>query len=100
MTTWLYVDRAVASLQMDLDTAGNLTLLVTGKQAAVNRLPSGLLRVLIYSMDLTTFSGRFAEVDAAVTGISGVTGANPDGTDGGAGVTSLGQPVASIEVRR
>jgi hypothetical protein len=94
--TYLYVDRPVASLQCDLDTpAGTATLdLDPSLQKQIMAAPvNGKLRVLVFGLNQSVFSGRFASVDAAVSGISGVVGANPDASDAGAIVTKLSKPI-------
>jgi hypothetical protein len=86
MNTHLFVDRPVCSLQADLDTTGTVTISprLTAKSVVTNRLPSGLLRVLIYGMTLDTFQGWWAWADAEVGTISNVVGATAEGEDAGA----------------
>lgn len=92
---YLIVDRPVASLQLDLETTGQAVSLLDpalGKMFATGRQTDGKLRIIVYGLNQDTFSGRFASVDAPVTGISGVIGANPDASDSGAVVVQLSKP--------
>jgi len=93
ITVFLFVDKPVASLQLDLDTQGSFSLDPSvAKQVLTNRLGDGKLRVVIYSLGVDTFSGRFGIVDGAVLSISNVVGATPEGTDAEASVGKLSSP--------
>ena len=92
---YLFVDRPVASLQFDLETVGQATSMLdasANKFLNQGRQTDGKLRVIIFGLGQETFSGRIASVDAPVTGISGVIGANPDGSNAGAGVIKISKP--------
>jgi hypothetical protein len=92
---YLFVDRPVASLQLDLQTAGQAISMLEaglGKFFSTGRQADGKLRIIVFGMNQETFSGKFASVDAAVTAISGVIGANPDASDAGAKVVMLSKP--------
>ena len=95
MRTWLYVDRPVCSLQCDLTIpdAGTVTIApgISNKSLVSNRLPSGVVRVIVYGLTLDTFSGFWGWVDGDVTRVSGVVTATADGTDAGARITEIGQ---------
>ena len=91
---WLYVDKPVASLQLDLDTDGQAVSAIDpalGKFFSAGSV-GGLLRIVIFGMNQTTFSGHFCIVDSPVRSISGVIGSNPDATDAHAMVTMLSSP--------
>jgi len=93
--TWLFVDKPVASLQADLETSGSISLDLTpdlGKQLQSAPQPGGKIRIIVFGLNQSTFTGRFASVGAPVAGISGVVGANPDGSDAGASVSKLSAP--------
>jgi hypothetical protein len=91
--TYLFVDVDVASLQFDATTTGTIILDGSvGKQMATNRLPDGKLRVIIYGLDVNTFSGKFATVNAFVLAISGVVAASPTGTLVNASIKTLSSP--------
>ena len=93
MATFLYVSKPVASLQFDLDTQGSITLDPSvQKQASTNRLPDGKLRVIVFGLNITTFTGRFASVSGAINSISNVVAANADGTVSNAAVSKLSPP--------
>ncbi len=91
MIVYLYVSAPVSSLQFDLDTQGSVTGLVYSKDVAVNRLPNGLLRVVLSRLNQTEFQGRFASVSNEVLAISGVVGARADGSDAHITVTKVSQ---------
>ena len=93
--TWLFVDKPVASLQADLETSGSISLDLTpdlGKQLQSAPQPGGKVRIIVFGLNQTTFSGRFASVDVPVAGISNVVTADPDGNDAGASVSKLSAP--------
>lgn len=92
-SAFLYVSKPVASLQLDLDTEGSITLDPSvQKQMATNRLPDGKLRVIIYGLDQSTFGGMFATVSQPVNSITNVVGANPDGSNAGVEVSKMSSP--------
>ena len=101
MITALYVSPSVSMLQLDLDTAGEFIFnSQIPKQALTNRLPGGLLRVLIFGLDQSVFSGFIGTVNNSVRGISEVVGSNPDATDAHAAIGKLSQiPVAGITLQ-
>lgn len=79
-TVFLFCDQPVASLQFDVDTIGTVSL-EAGIQKQIATAPvAGKIRVIIYGLNQSTFSGRFAIVSGPVNGISGVVAAAPDGT--------------------
>ena len=89
---YLYVDRLVASLQLDIQTTGRVTPLISPslqKIFSTGRRSDGKLRVIVFGSGQQTFAGKFAGVDALVTGISGVISTNPDGGDAEATVSTL-----------
>lgn len=90
---FLYVDKPVASLQFDLDTAGKVTLdsSITYKQL-VTSVVNGKVRVLIYGLNQTTFSGRFAEVSSPVASISNIVAADPDANQVQVSIKTLHAP--------
>ena len=93
--TWLFVDKPVASLQADIETSGSISLTLLpglGKQLQSALLSNGVVRIIVFGLNQTTFSGPFASVDASVAGISNVVGASPDGGDAGASVSKLSAP--------
>ena len=93
--TWLFVDKPVASLQADLETSGSISLDLSpdlGKQLQSAPQPGGKVRIIVFGLNQSTFTGRFASVDAPVAGISGVVGADPNGGDAGALVSKLSAP--------
>lgn len=97
---YLFVDKPVAALQLDLDTIGQATSTIDaslGKLFATGRTTDGKLRIIIYGLNQATFQGQFAAVDAPVTGISGVIGSNPDASDAGARVVRLSK-VADVSL--
>lgn len=75
---FLFVDKPVSTLQMDIDTAGDITGLVADKDFTTNRLPDGKLRVVIWRLNRTEFTGRFASISMTVRGITNVVGADKD----------------------
>lgn len=92
---YLFVDKPVASLQLDLDTSGQATSTIDsslGKLFATGRTLDGKLRIIIYGLNQSTFQGHFADVDAPIVGISGVIGSNPDASNVGANVVMLSKP--------
>ncbi len=91
-TAFLYVDRPVATLQFELETDGEVSL-VAGipKDLSVGPASGGKFMCLIFRMNLDTFSGFFATVSGKVKSVSGVVGANPDATDAGASVVFTNQ---------
>lgn len=89
---YLYVDRLVASLQLDVQTTGRAISLIDPQRQKIfstGRRSDGNLRIVVYGSGQQTFAGKFASVDAAVTGISGVISTNPDGSDADAMVSTL-----------
>ena len=94
MSAYLYVDKPVASLQFDVVTLGNVSLSpnITDKQIATNRLQSGLLRVIIYGLNQTMFSGRFASADADVVSVTNIVGADGNANGVDCIVLALSQP--------
>jgi len=93
--TWLFVDKPVASLQADIETAGNISIDLApdlGKQLQSAPQQDGKVRIIVFGLNQTTFSGRFASVDASVAGITGVVTADPNGGDAGASVSKLSTP--------
>jgi len=89
---FLYVDKPVASLQFDMLTAGTVTLSGSvNKQIAIGSV-GGKTRVIIYGLDQTTFVGKFAQIDADISQISGVVGADAGATPIAVTVKSLSQP--------
>jgi hypothetical protein len=89
---YLYVDRLVASLQLDVQTTGRAISLIDPQRQKIfstGRRADGNLRIVVYGSGQQTFSGKFASVDASVTRISGVIGTNPDGSDADAVVSTL-----------
>ena len=94
MTTFLLVNKPVASLQCDVKTSGKATLILSGTAKTMQQatLPDGLLRILIFGLDQSTFSGVFVSIDAVVESISNVIAANPDATNANANVVKLSSP--------
>lgn len=91
--TVLLVDKPISSLQCDLETSGTVHSTISiDKQLVSIRMPNGHLRVIIYGINRLVFSGKFAEIDAAVLGISGIIGSTQDAMDAKAVVTALGSP--------
>jgi hypothetical protein len=89
---YLYVDRLVASLQLDIQTTGGAISLIDPSRQKIfstGRRLDGTLRIVVFGLGQQTFAGKFACVDALVTGISGVMGSNPDGSDAEAVVSTL-----------
>jgi hypothetical protein len=92
MAVYLYVSPPVSALQLDLDTQGIVSLAAgIQKDIFVNRLPSGLLRIVIFGLNQDEFEGFFAIASSAVAGITNVVGAKADGSDAHAAVTKLSQ---------
>ena len=100
MITSLYVSPAVSMLQFDLDTDGEFTFnSQIPKQALTNRLPGGLLRVLILGIDQSVFSGFVGMVSDSVRSIGEVVGSNPDASDAHAIMGKISQvPVEKIKI--
>lgn len=95
MITHLYVDTLVSTLQVDLDTDGDvLPAPDIPKDVSASRIGS-TLRVVVFRMNADEFSGLFAIVNARVRGISGVVGARADASDAGARVLKLSQIAAA-----
>jgi hypothetical protein len=93
MTTWFYVSPPVSTLQLDLETEGEIVLVgpvAAIKDVITNRVGS-VLHVIVFRMNTNEFSGLFATVNAPVTGIRNVAGARGDATDAAATVRSLSQ---------
>lgn len=91
---YLYVDKPVASLQLDLDTSGQAVSAIDpalGKFFSAG-IVGGKLRIIIFGLNQSVFSGHFCIVDSSVRGISGVIGSNPDASDAWAMVTMLSSP--------
>jgi hypothetical protein len=89
---YLYVDRRVASLQLDIQTTGRAISLIDPslrKIFSTGRRSDGKLRIVVYGLGQQTFAGKFASVNALVTAISGVMSTNPDGSDAEAVVSTL-----------
>jgi hypothetical protein len=80
MMVFLYVDKPVASLQFDLDTTGAITLVDTVQKQIVQAPVNGKVRVIIYGLNQAVFQGKFATVNAPVSGVSNVVGAALDGS--------------------
>jgi hypothetical protein len=101
MVTALYVSPAVSMLQFDLDTDGEFTFNdQIPKQALTNRLSGGLLRVLVFGLDQSVFSGYVGTVSDTIRNISEIVGSNPDASDAHAIMGKLSQiPVANISLR-
>lgn len=96
---YLFVNKPVASLQADLDTGGDVTLVPSvEKFVHVHLLPSGRLRILVFGVNQDVFSGRFADVSDVVTGVHNVVCAAPDGSDAQAIVAYLNQP-ANLRIK-
>lgn len=76
---YLYIDKPVTMLQLDLDTDGAAILTVAAQKNLDTNRVNGLLRCLIYGMDLDTFFGKFLEVSTPVRRITGVVGSDADG---------------------
>jgi hypothetical protein len=78
----LSIIQAVASIQMDLTTTGTVTLapavVAAGKSLSTSTV-GGKLRVVIFGLNQSTFSGAIATVSAPVTAVSGVTAADAAG---------------------
>lgn len=91
----LILTSPVASVQFDLSTTGTVTMVpsITDKTMATNKLPDGKTRVIIYGLNQSTFTGKFAQVSAPVTTITGVVGANPDGTTAVVEIKKLTPPL-------
>lgn len=99
MITHLYVTPAVSALQCDLETAGDVALTpdaAAKKTASSNRI-GGVLRVVVFGLNADLVEGHFATVNAAVTAIGGVVGADGNAVDVGARVTMLSQ-IQGVEV--
>lgn len=91
---FLFVDKPVASLQFDLDTQGSISLdpSVSTKQLVANRLSDGKLRVVIFGLNQSVFSGKFATGTAPIKSITSVIGSTPDGSNAGVAMQSLSSP--------
>jgi hypothetical protein len=78
----LSVDKAITTIQMDLTTTGNVTLaqavLDKGKSMSVSTV-NGKLRVIIFGLNQTTFSGVIVSVDAPVTAVTNVVASDAVG---------------------
>lgn len=93
MKTYLYVSPSVSTLQIDLETDGNITLapeVAAIKDVQTNRIGNTLV-VLIFRLNVSEFSGFFGIVDAEVRSIGGVVGSTADASDAHAVVTKLSQ---------
>jgi len=101
MTTWIYVDRPVCSIQFVLETGGMCSLApeIEDKILSSNRLADGL-HVLIFGLNQKTINGRIAVCLAPVMGITGVVAANPDGTNAQATVGRISSPTGAVVVPR
>jgi hypothetical protein len=97
---YLYVDRPVASLQLDIQTTGQAISLIDPsrqKYFRTGRRLDGKLRIVVFGFGQQSFAGKFASVDASVTGISGVMSANSDSSDAEALVFMLSK-IAGLKV--
>ncbi|MGA2264164.1 MAG: hypothetical protein ABSH28_22360 [Acidobacteriota bacterium] len=92
MMVFLYVDKPVASLQFDLDTTGAVTLVDTVQKQIAQAPVNGKIRVIVYGLNQVVFQGRFATVNAPVSGVSNVVGAALDGSPVSVTVKTLSPP--------
>jgi len=99
-TVYLQVTGPVSALQCDLDTTGAAQIVagLTSKQLTSNRLQNGKLRIVVYGLNQSVFSGTFATVDAPVSGITGIVTSNPDGTASAATIKKISKP-RGLQVR-
>jgi hypothetical protein len=92
MMVFLYVDKPVASLQFDLDTTGAVTLVDSVQKQIAQAPVNGKIRVIIFGLNQAIFQGRFATVNAPVSGVSNVVGAALDGSQVPVTVSTLSPP--------
>ena len=92
-STMLSVDVPVSSLQFDMDSNGTVTLepSVAASKSVATAPVGNITRVVIFGVNQTEFSGKFAMVSAPIASISNVTGAKGDGTNANASVVKLSQ---------
>ena len=90
MAVFLYVTGPVAALQCNLQTAGSVASTLDPALGKFLYFENGIL--LVGGPSLSTFTGHFATVNAAVTSISGVVTADPEGNDAGEDVVKLSAP--------
>lgn len=92
MMVFLYVDQPVASLQFDLDTTGAVTLVDTVQKQIAQAPVNGKVRVIIYGLNQAVFQGKFATVNAPVSGVSNAVGAALDGSPVPVAIKTLSPP--------
>lgn len=97
MAAFLYVDMLAVALQCDLDTAGSAVIEPSVAKTLAQGRVNGLLRVLVYGLDLSMFVGKFATVSAPVLSVSNVVVAGSDGNEIPATVQTL-NPVTGLRL--
>lgn len=93
-STYLFLDRPVSQLQLDILTTGTASpdssLAAAGKSLSQNPVGGGYVRLVIFGLNTDTFSGKFAVVNAAVSDIRNVVGSSPDGSNANPNILRLG----------
>jgi len=96
-SAYLFVEPPVSSLQFDLNIGAGANILSVlppslQKSLETNRLPNGLLRVLVFGLNQAVFGGMFATSDTPINSVSDIVGSLPDGSNANANVGWVSQP--------
>lgn len=82
-SAYLFVDKSVAALEIDVITDGSTATSLLdpalNKLVSAGRQPDGSLKILIFGVNREVFTGRCVAINNFVTGIKKVIGSDPDG---------------------